>query len=562
MAFQSGPLYNASMAALRIEPIMKQTKSEIQEKLNQQVRIKRDLQKQRQNNPLLLSENSQLNTTSTGMLDIFKPTQDEAIEEETDDLRRLLAVGSISIFEDVDESKRPLITLNTAEYKAKRSRIEVKVPGPTRFETFTKPIDPPDSTNSLLSIVANTYSDSDPNSEPNRNVKKISVESLGVMSRNTTHPSTASTQYPSQMVPISATPEQIQECDFVTRSARGSEIEPDLALRKSIDSLSCAFVDFLSSPEDVHKVSGKLVFISQFLNSLKNKDLTIVIVTQDLNEESAVFYLVNDKLSLSCTRLGNVVDEGWNGEYGIFLKTKKSDGPMRSVIGLFSPMADLTLCLSIALDSNLPIFSSIKKNEKESAPVVWLIVAGSFEEKAFRLMKQEGLTFSQCQNKMLDLLCLDNQWPKELEQLNKNSIHDLASWVQSKKNTVYSYSLESLSVPTPEVSVLDAASDMDIDSDIEMEHVNETVIRAAPPSAALSDYISKSVFPISIAMVPLSNKETEKSLSPDELNLVNTIRKDKSPSYLQEIDKLRTEFEEKQKVIQIKYINETKKEYF
>ncbi|KAG1451548.1 hypothetical protein G6F56_008056 [Rhizopus delemar] len=427
MGFKTEPLFTTNKVVTKSAPITKQTKAEIQERLNEKVRIKRELNKLGLGNvSSTIPKNIQLNTTSIGTFDVFKFRQDKSLfeEEKEEDLMRLIPVGSLSIFEDLVPIKEPLVSFNSFEYTQKRRRLEEKFDGPTRLETIELDLD-------FLSDHNTTI----------ESPQIVDLVSEPLESTITSAPNEIS--YPSQMVPIYPTPEQSQECDAVAGSIMQSKIDHGLGFRKSIDILNCFFADLDTDSENFWKLSGKLQFIKEFLDASINQNLTIVITTKGLNEESLVYHLVNDCLRLACTRIGNVLDDRWNGEYGVFLKTKKTEQEEdnRSIIRLFKPEADLIIFMDITIDrSGLEAFTAIEKTGNEKLRTLWLVTLGSFEERAFRLMQEKSLSFSECEESMKEILCKDNVWPKQHDGLNKGVALNLLSWLHKAEHTVeYQY---------------------------------------------------------------------------------------------------------------------------
>ncbi|KAG1217186.1 hypothetical protein G6F35_009385 [Rhizopus arrhizus] len=378
------------------------------------------------------------------MLNVFKGDQQEQRyeqdenKEEEENALRLLSVGSLSISKDVESASEPLLTVDVSSYREKRRRIEQELPTLSRslFLT-TAPVDRTTEETVEMTEAEKRSKEETAASEivpqPYRNewfAEKDTVRKTDEKSTNI-----RIYEYLPQMVPIFATAEQAEECDKIAAAAKRTEATFYLSdFRKSIDCLNFTLSDYDNHAKDVWKISGKLQFLKEFLDHLKNEDLVIMVLTEGMNEETCMYDFIREDLGFACTRIGNVFDDEWDGEYGVFIKTKKSEENLRlSESGLFKPLADLVLCMDITIESDLRTFLSLKRNDTEKPHVLWLVTIGSLEERAFKFLRESKLTFSKCGERSKTLLLEDNQWPvrsdKESMMNNRLAALNLASWL-------------------------------------------------------------------------------------------------------------------------------------
>ncbi|CAO3688393.1 unnamed protein product [Rhizopus stolonifer] len=314
------------------------------------------------------------------------------------------------------------------------------------------------------------------------------------------------------MIPIFATSEQAKECDKISDLAKKrSDISVGSEFRKSIDCLNLTLKNYTNMSENPWVVSGKLQFLKELLDSLTEEDFSLMILTESLGEECYIHDLVSENLGLPCTRVGNILDDQWAGEYGVFIKTNK----IRSALSPFEngssiPNVDLILCLDITIENDLQIFSRLIRKGNEKAHVLWLVSVGSLEERMFRYLYEQDLSFSKSGMKAKEFLTQDNQWQttSDEETLARNRLIalNLCSWLVDHKGIdTYQYR-STIKLPfskfqatvKPSDSATDkmiqavittqeqSGSDMDTGTDEELEtpSISSTHVTFAPATAA------------------------------------------------------------------------------
>ncbi|ORE08022.1 hypothetical protein BCV72DRAFT_240744 [Rhizopus microsporus var. microsporus] len=545
-----------------------------------------------------------------GMFNIFKEPQEIDIEnvrtneQEDDNTLQLISTGSLSILDESNQLKltAPVLQVNVPEYRAKRRKVEQILSG--LLNSFTertseKEATPTMTDDGLEEDAQLTTAPSSPiqqTHKPKGNDWYPDIEpETGVQVY----------EYPARMVPVFATPGQVEKLAEITEATKQNDRFIGTDFRKAIDYLNFTLTDYDASIKDAWNVSGKLIFIKDFLNNLADKDMTIVILTDGLGEETSMYELIRECLGFACTRVGNVLDDDWNGEYGVFVKTRKSDEILRAPEQqLFTREADLIICLDILIEDNAESFSLINNSNQKKRPyIVWLVTVGSLEERIFRLMEEKNITFSQCNSQLSELSMATNNWPQgSLEDgMTRNMLAalNLTSWlVNYKGKCEYQYRSKielpnSLLRTAPETSAVagsvvtttatiaadEEASDMELSSDIDTEEANRrlnTEDTRPVLSSQLLSFLENSIFPTCDFVV---NKKTTPEglgkvyggiknnlliydIDSGDVELATTILHTTGSSYIDELKILKLEFEQKFNTIREKYLEETKQRFF
>ncbi|KAG1179205.1 hypothetical protein G6F70_000292 [Rhizopus microsporus] len=592
MVILSEPLFPTQDNNGHVYPIVSHSKEELQNILDEEVQLKRELSKM----TIDTSKSLSFIPIMHGMFNIFKEPQEIEIEnggtneQEDDNTLQLISTGSLSILDESNQLNltTPALQVNVPEYRAKRRKVEQILSGllnPSTEHTSEKEATPTMTDDGLEEDAQLTTAPSSP------------IQQTHKPKGNDWHPGTETEtgvqvyEYPARMVPVFATPGQIEKVAEITESAKQNDRLIGTDFRKVIDYLNFTLTDYDASIEDAWSVSGKLIFIKDFLNNLADKDMTIVILTKGLGEETSMYELIRECLKLACTRVGNVLDDDWNGEYGVFVKTRKSEEILRaSEQQLFTHEADLIICLDILIEDNIESLSLINnKNQKKRPYIVWLVTVGSLEERIFRLMDEKKITFSQCNSQLSELSMVANNWPQgSLEDgMTRNMLAalNLTSWlVDYKGECEYQYRSKielpnSLLRTTPETSAVagsvvtttttttiaadEEASDMELSSDIDTEESNRqlnTEDTRPVLSSQLLSFLENSIFPTCDFIV--NKKTTPEGLDSNDVALATTILNTTGSNYINELKTLKLEFEQKFNTIREKYLEETKKTFF
>ncbi|KAI9247701.1 hypothetical protein BDA99DRAFT_253995 [Phascolomyces articulosus] len=154
------------------------------------------------------------------------------------------------------------------------------------------------------------------------------------VTRTTTSLSSPSTFLESvrkQFVPILATSMQQQGCDKLAQLAQtrdGSFLK--INFESMIGLLNHPLIALMDEYEettaDKWSGSGKTHFIKQLVDILRkeNMPLKITIATYDIDTESFLFDCIRNHLQLPCLRIGSVLDDAWEREYGVIFQTLKT----------------------------------------------------------------------------------------------------------------------------------------------------------------------------------------------------------------------------------------------
>ncbi|KAI8375324.1 hypothetical protein EDC96DRAFT_496816 [Choanephora cucurbitarum] len=330
--------------------------------------------------------------------------------------------------------------------------------------------------------------------------------------------------YQSGILPIFCTPSQIQEAEETTLDSRAQaamffNTNFDRALK--ILNFPTSMIDMDLKEQWLQ--SGKAFVIQHLLSSLASHDMYIAIITKDMDDEATLYDLVRSDLKLACIRINHVLDEVWDGEYGILVNTKPKHQTV-STQQSFSRSADLILCLDVRIARKKEIFQKLNDRGQSGdthPPVVWMIALGSVEMYAFDILKNHDLSPAVFKTESFrSLFSKDNHWPTfedvSFETSIKTVASNLASWLirsnaaksneyqfRSTQKLPQSFELGYLPQKQPPAAELpssvtapliqssevdDDLEDMEISSDSEM--ANET------DDSALENYLSNELLPI------------------------------------------------------------------
>lgn len=332
--------------------------------------------------------------------------------------------------------------------------------------------------------------------------------------------------YGKDMIPIFATLNQQDQCEKTTRASQvttsSSNFDKPISILNFSSSLDLAV-------DEQWNQSGKLMFLKSLLEGLFGKDLILLLIVNDLGEEEALVSLIGDHFKLDCVRLNYMLDEDWNGEYGVFVKTMVKVNQSKGLAkrgNKFTRAADFIVCMDVRVTRDNELFSKIirRDDSSEKPPIAWLVTLGSVEERIFKHLKENNAKYSKIKTiAFKELLRIADDWPVDESsstgKLNKTVAENVQSWLLTagKDRPSYQYRstlrlpkavpyayvkptqpVENIKTVTPVIEE-DATSDMDIASDseeaaeAEPEAVEEEPVREL--SKNLNTYINEVLFP-------------------------------------------------------------------
>lgn len=293
--------------------------------------------------------------------------------------------------------------------------------------------------------------------------------------------------YPDSMVPVFATAAQQSESDAISRSpsAQASMLF-NMHLDKVISALNNPSVMVDTSSPEKWQLSGKYMFIQELLAHLGQQELTICIVTKDMEDEARLLDLVRDHLKLDCLRI-NIALDAWDGEYGLFIRTHKQ----QERIGAY---ADLVICLDVRVNEDNFVFSKIKNRNDQKPPVLWLVTMGSTESKAFYYLKDHGmlLTASKSNTEFKNLVLQPSEWPpsNECQKMTAVVASNVASWFLSKTKQNANYQFRSTTC-LPQSYQLGTLLDLDNNNTQEIVDMDTSSDTDLIDVASMNAYIEK-----------------------------------------------------------------------
>ncbi|CAO3622565.1 unnamed protein product [Mucor hiemalis] len=386
--------------------------------------------------------------------------------------------------------------------------------------------------------------------------------------------------FPKKVIPVYATMEQRAECDKTVEAAKNkTNLFFNMHFEKSINSLNLPSSEVDFTHEEQWTVSGKLMVLKHLLNSLLDKDFILLIVVKDMGEEEMLIESIKNTLKLDCVRMNYVV-QNWDGEYGVFVKTKSQVDQLRGTAersSRFEPVADFIISLDIRAKSDEALSKVVtERDSSEFPPTASLISLGSIEERAFNYLEEHNLLISDANSdEFKNLMRENNNWPTNddttsIEELNIMVAENIKSWLLSSKRRDNSYQYRSLVslprsailgakeperpaalVPTVVAAAEENGSDMDIESDVE----------GSPGSPLLSEegekFIKNTLFPLlDISKCELPQRDTVSILS--SLPKSDIKKFEKLPpmmytTYQNEVNALKRRYEEAFQDLQKQY---------
>ncbi|KAI8062978.1 hypothetical protein BDF21DRAFT_496890 [Thamnidium elegans] len=382
-----------------------------------------------------------------------------------------------------------------------------------------------------------------------------------------------------QMIPIFPTETQQKLCDKVTASSNPTKNNAvfNVNVEKMMDILNFPSSGLDTISEEQWNQSGKTMFIHSLLQNLSGMDLVLLLVGNDLTEEEALLNMVASTLKLDCVRINYLLDDGWNGEYGVIVKTMGKVDQNKGTAergGKFSCSADFIICMDIRLRKDNSLFEKIMKRGTTDvlAPISWLVSVGSVEERAFHFLAERNIPYSNRKSDDLkEVMGQDNDWQHDsafnVQKMNKMVADNVKYWLTDVKSrnqyqyrsTVHlpkSYLYAHLK-PMPIVTE-ENTSDMDIGSDSEDTQITEM----SPLSEAAITYVDKFIIPaFDISSGAFVETETDPSqvysdLTDQEKHLFDSLPKNLYTDYRNEVTNLKRQYETAFQTLHDKYHEE------
>jgi hypothetical protein len=462
--------------------------------------------------------------------------EDTPMTDATDSELCLFPAGKFNIMDDsdVDEDtfaspETPLLKLDLSAYRKRREetneRIKRLVAMSRQEETAKDVIAPPVTATITAPLALDQTTSKQPETIPvlvseqpevaNKEVSNEPLQSIPTMITAMKRPAITPTTawfdksqidtsniesskkliyaYADGMIPIFTTSAQQLESEALGKSSSAqAAMFFNMHFERAINTLNNPSVMVDASSQEKWLMSGKYLFLQELLTSLEQQNLTICIITKDMDDEARLLDLMRDHLKLDCLRITTALDV-WDGEYGVLVRTRKLQERISSC-------ADLMICMDVRISRDNDVFDKIKNNNGERPPVVWLISLGSVESKAYNYLKDHNTTFtiSKSNKDFKNLIMEPNEWPPSncCEEMNIVVVNNVLSWLLTKPSADYqyrsitylpqSYPLGSLS---PEKTSIPEVVDMDISSDSELvnltsmntyiEKVNESNTKTA-----------------------------------------------------------------------------------
>jgi hypothetical protein len=247
--------------------------------------------------------------------------------------------------------------------------------------------------------------------------------------------------YPDCMIPIFTTQAQQVESDLLSKSSSAQmAMFFSMHFDKTIGALNNPSVMVDAPSEEKWQLSGKHLFIQELLANLEQHNLTLCIVTKDMEDEARLLDLIRDHLKLDCLRINTAVD-AWDGEYGIVVRTRKH----QERIGAF---ADLVICMDVRISRDNEVFDKIKGANGQKPTVAWLVSLGSIESKVFNYLKDNDASFAASKSNMefKKLILEPNEWPpsSECQKMNTMIADNVSSWLLTETKQSVDYQFRSI----------------------------------------------------------------------------------------------------------------------
>ncbi|GAA5795771.1 hypothetical protein HPULCUR_001133 [Helicostylum pulchrum] len=380
--------------------------------------------------------------------------------------------------------------------------------------------------------------------------------------------------YKPQMIPIFPTETQQKLCDKAAESSKVTKSNAlfNVSIEKMMDILNFPSSGLDTMSEEQWNQSGKTMFIKNLLQSLSGMDLVLLLVGKDLTEEEALLNMAASILKLDCVRINYLLDDGWSGEYGVFVKTAGEVNQNKGTAergGKFSRSADFIICMDIRTSKDNSLFGKIMKRGTTNvlAPVSWLVSVGSVEERAFNFLAERNIPYSgRKSDDLKEVMIQDNDWQHDsalsLENMNSMVADNVKYWLTNiKSRDQYQYRstihlprsyLYAHLKPMPVITE-ENTSDMDIGSDSEDTQTTETHLL----SGAAISYVDKVIIPAfdtnSGTLVETDHSQIYNTLTDQEKHLFDSLPKSIYTDYRNEVTNLKRQYETAFRTLHDKY---------
>ncbi|KAI9495999.1 hypothetical protein BDB00DRAFT_811346 [Zychaea mexicana] len=279
-----------------------------------------------------------------------------------------------------------------------------------------------------------------------------------------THASVILSSVPERCIPVFATTMQKQGCDKITQTAKTRDTSfLKIRFEEMIGVLNHPLVAMMDVYEqtlnDKWSGSGKTLFIKQLVENLQAEQMSlkIAIATYDIDTESFLYDCIKNDLKLPCLRIGSILDDVWQSEYGVVFQTQKSRDTMRQNS---EPNADFVIAFDVRLRPDNGVFAKIiNKRGTEPVPVVWLYTVGSVEQRAISYFDRHTSDDNESNSSQWwydrpeyrDIVLAENTWPPE-EAEEETALHfaikTLTTWAQHQFARPYLLSVPTATVET------------------------------------------------------------------------------------------------------------------
>ncbi|KAI8990347.1 hypothetical protein BDB01DRAFT_848419 [Pilobolus umbonatus] len=352
----------------------------------------------------------------------------------------------------------------------------------------------------------------------------------------TTVPSTSNTVVPEvslgethkyfpRCVPVYASSRQMVSCDHILQqkstfsNVRLEQCVEDLTFPKEYD-------DFVG---EQWMVNSKQYFLVNFLKKVASTDLLIVITTRNMDDETSLLSLVRQQFKFVCTRVGNILNDEWKDEYGLFVKTGvDSTSTVQQIERKYGSSADLIISLDFRIEEGDGIFTKLSnRNPKaEKIPTLWLINVKSPEERALVLMKEKKMShWKSTPEAMEKLLSEKIEWPvfedNQWEIMNNRIIDSVIEWIGQRMKEDFIYREQEIRADNVNRTVADKENSRDKSTD-DISDMEVTDDEQPIPKVIINEHI------------PMLNNNSTNISSTNTLSTQTTADKEK---YTEFIDK-------------------------
>ncbi|KAI7856173.1 hypothetical protein BDC45DRAFT_504511 [Circinella umbellata] len=428
-----------------IIPVARLTRSDIESRLQHSIDIKiktnpytvLNEQEQRHFHTIptfqLFPDNPEIQPSSTAT------TANDNIDSNENENLSLRKVPKYSLYRPLPETETtPILTLDTAAYIQKRKEIldeQRNSQGTDRVQEST------DQENLSLGttqdVLQEVLSDSvlnTPVTPPSATIPQQQQQSTVTIPQRGTYLGLI----PDHFIPIMATAMQQKGCDTLRRTVQTRDsLRMKINFEDMIGLLNHPMValrdGYEETEDDKWSGSGKTLFLKQFIEYTQDEQLSlkIAIITYDMDMETILYDCIKNNLNLPCVRIGSILFDAWEREYGVIFSTIKSNDAMHEAR---IPNADLMIAFDIRLGPENTVFSKISnKRGPEPVPIVWLYTLGTVEQRAIAYFETHGKQENRSWEK--EFHWSENNWWLEKQEY-QNILFDENIWFTNVEDSV------------------------------------------------------------------------------------------------------------------------------